>query len=140
MPKLTRVSLQELARTRVQDSTALLGAGRFSGAYHLVGLAVEAAIKACIARQTDQHEFPDLERARDSWQHKPDKLINTAGLQEELKKRIRGDAEFEANWLTVKDWDVDSRYVNWTEQAAKDLFSAVTDAAHGVLPWIEGYW
>jgi len=87
-----------------------LEAGQFSGAYHLVGLAVELALKACIARQTEQFEFPDLRRVRDSWVHEPGKLVKTAGLEEELTARVRGDREFETNWLIVKDWDVDSRY------------------------------
>jgi len=140
MAKLTRADLQSLTRARVEDARLLLDNGRHAAAYHLVGLALEAALKACIARQTVEHEFPDLDRARDCWKHKPSLLINTAGLQEELAKRVRADAEFEANWLTVKDWDVDSRYAEWPQQAARDLFFAVTDAGHGVLPWVEGYW
>ncbi len=140
MAKLTRADLQALTNARLEDARLLLDNGRYSGAYHLIGLALEAALKACIARQTVQYEFPDLDRARDCWKHKPASLINTAGLQEELAKRVRADAEFEANWLTVKDWDADSRYAEWAEQAARDIFFAVTDTDHGMLPWIEAYW
>lgn len=140
MAKLTRIALQIIARNRIQDARVLLDDGRFGGSYHLAGLGLEAALKAAIARQTVEHEFPDLDRARDCWKHKPSSLINTAGLQDELNKRVRADAEFEANWLTVKDWDVDSRYVDWPERAARDMFVAVTDQDHGVFPWIEVHW
>lgn len=72
---MTRQDLQELAEMRLADAEALLVAGRYSGAYYLAGYAVECAIKACIAKQFRQHEFPDLPRVRQIYTHGYETLI-----------------------------------------------------------------
>ena len=56
---MNKTDLQQLADDRVLDAEALLTAGRWSGAYYLSGYAVECALKACIAKQTNGHDFPD---------------------------------------------------------------------------------
>ena len=57
-----RKDFQDLARTRLRDARLLLAGGAFDGAYYLGGLAVENALKACIARATQRYEFPDRNR------------------------------------------------------------------------------
>lgn len=44
----------------------LLTAGMPEGAYYLAGYAVECALKSCIARRTQEHDFPDKKLANDS--------------------------------------------------------------------------
>ena len=139
MAKLTRTDLQQLAKDRIADAEVLLKADRFSGVYYLTGLAVECALKACIAKSTEQYEFPDKDRALDSWKHDLGKLVNTAGLTEALSIELKV-AEFEANWLTVKDWDVASRYLQSNELAAKDMFQAASEPKYGIIPWIGKHW
>lgn len=56
--------LQALAEARVADARALLNAKRFDAAYYLAGYAIECALKACIAKRTRRHDFPDKEFAR----------------------------------------------------------------------------
>jgi len=138
--KLKREHLQELARLRLAEARLLLDNARNSGAYYLTGLAVECALKACIAKTTEKHEFPELERVKDSWNHDLAKLVRTAGLWEELMKKQSGDKQFEANWLTVKDWRVDSRYEKRSGQEASDIYTATTEQDHGIMAWIERYW
>lgn len=140
MNKLKRNDLQALARTRLREAQLLMDGGSFPGAYYLTGVAVECAIKACIARKTEEFEFPDMKRVQESWHHDLPKLLNTAGLNDELTKRIVNDKQFEANWLTVRDWKIDSRYEQKLAAEARAIFEATTNASHGVLPWIEGYW
>ncbi len=115
-------------------------AGSFSGAYYIAGLAAECSLKACIARATEQFEFPDLDRAKESWNHDLTRLLNAAGLVPEHDKKAASDADFNANWLIVKDWDVSSRYEKRSQAEAQNLFDALVGAKHGILPWIEGYW
>jgi len=55
---VNRTDLQLLAETRLDEAQALLIASRWSGAYYLVGYAVECAFKACIAKSTKQDDFP----------------------------------------------------------------------------------
>lgn len=140
MAKLKRNDLQALARAHVKAALLLLDGGAYGEAYYLTGLAVECAIKACIARATEEFEFPEMKRVQDSWHHDLAKLLNTAGLTGELTKRIAGDKPFEANWLTVRDWKVDSRYEQKPEKEARSIYAAATDVTQGVIPWIEGYW
>jgi HEPN domain-containing protein len=61
--------LQQLADDRVLDAEALLNAGRWSGAYYVSGYAVECALKACIAKQTNLHDFPDKTVVQKSHAH-----------------------------------------------------------------------
>lgn len=138
--KLKRADLQGLAKLRIDEAKHLMDAGSFSGAYYMAGLAVECSLKACIARATEQFEFPDLDRAKESWIHDLTRLLNAAGLVQEHDKKAAGDADFNANWLIVKDWDVSSRYETRSQAEAQNLFDALVDAKHGILPWIEGYW
>jgi HEPN domain-containing protein len=57
-----RKDLQALSNVRLKEAKALLGAGLWDGAYYLAGYAVECALKACIAKQTQRYEFPDKKR------------------------------------------------------------------------------
>jgi hypothetical protein len=138
--KVKRSDLQHLSRIRINEAEHLLRAQSFPGAYYLTGVAVECALKACIARATEQFEFPNLEKVRDSWNHDLTKLLNTAGLLSEHRGRSALDADFNTNWLTVKDWNVSSRYEKRSSQEAQSIFDAATDAQHGILAWIEEYW
>lgn len=140
MRKLKRGDFQELAKTRLREAGLLLTAGQFGGAYYFAGLSVECALKACIARQTEEHEFPDVRHAQDSWNHDLSRLLKTAGLEDYLTRRRTEDKQFETNWLTVKDWTVDSRYEERSEPEAGDLYTAASEDGHGILPWLQEYW
>ena len=56
---MNRNDLQILADARVADAEALLTAGRWAGAYYLVGSAVECALKACISAHFREHDVPE---------------------------------------------------------------------------------
>jgi hypothetical protein len=56
---MNRLTFQQLAETRLLDAKALFQAGRFDAAYYLAGYVVECALKACIAKKTREHDFPD---------------------------------------------------------------------------------
>jgi hypothetical protein len=77
---VNRTELQQLAEERVRDSDALLKAGQWSGAYYLAGYAVECGLKACIAKLTNLHDFPDKELAQRCYTHKIETLVEVAGL------------------------------------------------------------
>lgn len=55
---MNRREFRELTTLRLAEARALLDAGLPDGAYYLAGYAVECALKACISRQTRQHDFP----------------------------------------------------------------------------------
>lgn len=117
-----------------------LAAGRWSGAYYLSGYAVECALKACIAKQTNLHDFPDKAIALKSHTHNLRDLRDLAGLKPQFELDAAANLGLKINWELVKDWTEVSRYQRRTEDQARKLFKAVTDPANGVLTWISGNW
>jgi hypothetical protein len=66
---------------RLKDARALMRSGNFEAAYYLTGLAVECAMKACIAR----NQIPPNQSAlRDIYSHDLAKLIGATKRQSAL--------------------------------------------------------
>jgi len=110
------------------------------GAYYLLGLAVEAALKACIAKKTKRFEFPDKSLATQCYTHDLTVLMKLAGLGPVVDKLCQSNSLFEINWAVVKDWRIESRYENNDAQRASDLYKAITDPKDGVMWCIEQNW
>ena len=146
---MNRADFQQLAEDRILDAGALLAADRWSGAYYLAGYAVECALKACVAKQTSQYDFPDKAFASKVFTHSLEQLLNLAQLGPALDHDISltdGDlppedrAALKQNWRITKDWSEEARYQQKTEAQARSLYQAVTNPANGVLPWIKDRW
>ncbi len=137
---MNRTQLQQLAEERVRDAQALLNAVQWSGTYYLAGYAVECGLKACIAKLTNQHDYPNKDLAQKCYTHKIEVLVEVAGLELQRKNDAKANPALGAYWQVVKDWDEKARYQLWTEPKARELFAAVTDSTNGVLPWIRGHW
>jgi HEPN domain-containing protein len=139
---LNRTDLQQLTEDRVLDAEALLNAGRWSGAFYISGYAIECALKACIAKQTSLHDFPDKIIAQKSYTHDLLDLLDLAGLKLQLKLDTTPAANpaLGMNWQLVKDWNERARYQQKTQAQARRLYLAVTDTADGVLPWVKNLW
>lgn len=86
--QMNRSDLQALARVRLAEAQALVRAARPDGAYYLAGYAVECALKACIARQTQRYEFPDKKIVDASYTHNLKELVRVANL-EDLRRDCR---------------------------------------------------
>jgi len=135
----TRLEFQQLARMRLRDARVLLANGNLEGAYYLTGLAVECAIKACIAKNTRRHDFPPNQNAvKDVYTHNLTTLIKAAKLQVELETAKQNSILFKNRWDVVKDWDVISRYAT-RGLNARDLYQAVT-GRNGVMQWLRQRW
>ena len=103
-------------------------------------MAVECALKACIAKNTQKHEFPDKKRAEQSWKHDLRDLVRMAGLRPYLDKE-ETNTLLKANWTTVSKWDNELRYQHNIQRIdAVDLYRAVTARQNGVLKWIRQSW
>jgi hypothetical protein len=138
---MNRSDFQKLTRERLEDAQALLQKHRYSGAYYLCGYVIECALKACIAKQTRQFDFPpDPATTREIYVHDLEKLIKSAGLGAALDELIMKDNDFEKNWGLAKDWSEKCRYEVRNEIQARELYEAVTDKKHGVLQWISQRW
>ena len=137
---MNRIEWQRLAEERERDARALILASQWSGAYYLAGYAVECGLKACIAKLTNLHDYPDKERVLKAYSHKINILVDVAGLGKQRILDMTANPALGLQWLIVKDWDEQARYQLWTELDARKLLVAVSDAANGVLPWIKGHW
>ncbi len=133
---MNRLDFQELAELRLKESKALLATGFPDGAYYLAGYAVECALKACIAKRTREHDFPDQQLVNSSYTHKLNELVRLALLQDELK----ADPTAAINWEIVKSWSEQSRYKQKGLVEATELLNAIDDGAGGILPWVRKHW
>lgn len=139
--KLNRSALQELAELRAGDALALLKSGRFHASYYLMGYSIECALKACIAKEAREHDFPDRELARKVRTHDLELLLRVAGLDVDSEKEAERSPEFEMNWTVVRDWNPESRYdLVVTAEKAEALCSACTQGPDGVFNWIQRQW
>ncbi len=138
---MNRDVLQGISRQRKKEAAALLRAGFFPGAYYLAGYAVECGLKACIAKQTRRHDFPDKRLAGEAWTHDLQKLAKLAGVWTDLETDMKASSALQVNWAIVKDWSEAVRYdMTITAAQAKDLYSACTARRTGILPWIRDRW
>jgi hypothetical protein len=138
---VSRADFQQLAEIRIQEAKVLLDAGKWDGAYYLGGYAVECALKACIAKRTSEYDFPPkVKFVQDCYTHDAETLLKAADLVSQRDTAAAADPAFDANWDVVSDWTGASRYDRDPEAEARKLYDAITDAAHGVLPWIRSHW
>ncbi|HXJ96063.1 MAG TPA: DNA-binding protein [Terriglobia bacterium] len=132
-----REEFQQLADLRVEEAAILAANSKQQGAYYLAGLAVECALKACIAKKTKQNQYPPKNTSH-HYDHNLDVLLNLAELRRELDDEIRRSREFANNWDTVHDWSVEKRY-EVTALKGTEMVAAV-NSARGVLQWLKQYW
>src|ERR1700730_17348085 len=115
---------------QIERAKALLRMKYPDGAYYRAGYAVECALKACIAKATLRHDFPERKRVDDSHTHNLEKLMKLANLEEAWFERMRTDSVFRDCWDLVQSWSEQSRYRRSTLEAAKGLLNAVDNKKH----------
>lgn len=102
---MNRTDFHKLAETRLKEAKVLLDRKCYEGAYYLAGYAVECALKACIAKKTEAHDFPPKwQVVREFYQHDAKSLVKLAGLHLELEHRLKSVRQFESNWKHVTSW------------------------------------
>ncbi|WP_141434397.1 HEPN domain-containing protein [Bacillus sp. 03113] len=130
---MNRGELQELATIRLEEARILLESNLFDGAYYLSGYVVECGLKAWIAKNTKQYDFPDKKMIDKIYTHNLNTLLGVVGYS-------RPPEEIDINWAVVKDWSERARYSRHSEKDARDIFEAVADPEEGVLRWIKQHW
>lgn len=102
---MNKTQLEQIAELRPAEAGALLSMSppMPDAAYDLAGDSVECALKACIAKLTAQHDFPDKNFAAKCFTHKAEALVPLAGLETARAAAVAKDAKLAANWLVVKD-------------------------------------
>jgi hypothetical protein len=139
--RLNRKTLQLLADSRVGEAGVLLQHKYWTGSYYLTGLGVECALKACLSRAIERHDFPDKGFINKAYTHKLEELAKLDGeLWVQLNDEINADANLRDNWRTVRQWDDEKRYGVVEEVEAMSLYSATTEPGSGMLEWIRRRW
>lgn len=101
---MNRADFHKLTEIRLKEAKVLLDRKCYEGAYYLAGYAVECALKACIAKRTQAHDFPPKPQVvRDYYQHNIESLAKLAGLELELNKQL-SVVQFSKNWSFVIKW------------------------------------
>ena len=146
---MNRIDFQRLAELRLKEAKTLLSAELPDGAYYLAGYAVECALKACIAKRTREHDFPEKKLVNDSHTHDLGKLLELAGLSDLLKRDVANDEELKLDWENVREWSEQSQYHLYVDDSigdlhgllsAKLLIDAVESKEGGMLRWIRQSW
>jgi hypothetical protein len=119
---MNKTELESLAAIRIKEAEILLIADCYQGAYYLAGYALECTLKACIAKQVKEFDFPDKKLANDSYTHKLADLVITAGLKQKLTEQERGVAIFAEAFMGIP-----------AQQAAKITRPLMPSAAPAVL-------
>lgn len=119
------------------DARVLLRAGRFAGAYHAGGIALECMLKASIARATEAEEFPDKTLVNQAWTHQLAALLSAGDLVRFLNQ---ANPAIQVNWATVKDWKIEARYnPSMSPVVATAFVDALDDPTDGVLTWLRSH-
>lgn len=139
---MNREELQKLSDERIEDAQSLLAATRWSGAYYLVGYALECALKSCVLARVEQTGiiFEDKKFAEKCWTHDLETLVKQADLVSERGLSIEANEQLGTNWLVAKDWSELTRYRFSTQQQAEKMFEAITNNPDGVLQWVKNHW
>jgi HEPN domain-containing protein len=140
--QMNRTDLQQLADLRIKEARILLDGASYSGAYYLAGYAIECALKACIAKQTKEHDFPDKpEEVRKIYTHNLEQLLNLAKLKDKLEDDMKLNKQLDTYWACIVDWREEKRYeLGLVEKEARDLYEAIADPTNGVLQWLKKWW
>ena len=139
---MNRSDFQGLANLRVKEARVLLDNECFEGAYYLAGYAVECALKACIAKQTQAFDFPpDRNTVNRIYSHNLQVLLREANLDSEQEDKARTDPTFARYWKLLTEWSEEARYHTYiSREKAEDIYASVTDEEHGVLTWLNRLW
>ena len=107
----------------------------------MTGLALECALKSCLAGAVKEFDFPDKQFVNSMYVHNLEQLFRLNGaLWVDLQAEVKVNVNLRENWSTVKDWDDARRYDIVDELEARALYEASADPVSGVMGWIRGRW
>jgi hypothetical protein len=97
---LNRADWQYLADVRIAEADALLKlvTPKPDGAYYLAGYAMECALKACIARAYNQHDWPDKQFVAECHTHDLLSLVRLARLDAAKNADSAANPALAMNW------------------------------------------
>jgi HEPN domain-containing protein len=138
---LNRDKLRQLCDSRLEEARVLLERELWTGAYYLTGLAVECALKSCLAGTVKEFDFPDKRFVEKIYKHSLEGLFELNGaLWIQFKAEAKPGSKLASNWNSVKDWDNEKRYDVVEKLDAQALYEATTEIDFGIVEWIRRRW
>jgi hypothetical protein len=138
---LTQTLLKELTHQRLKEAQILFKERKYSGSYYLAGYVIELSLKAVIAKNFKRYTIPEKGfKADNIYIHDFQILIKLAGVKNQHHQKLNTHLLFKENWLTVSQWNPDSRYTQKTKGEAQAKLEAIENETDGVLPWIKSHW
>jgi len=131
---ITIDDLHKLAESRLLDGKALFAAGRIAGAVYLSGYSVELVLKARICRTLGWEGWPDgsqFGKLNCLKTHDLATLLHLSGVESSLKK----DQTLAASWLSVAEWDPETRYKVPDKDADKNDAKEMIEHANRLLEY-----
>lgn len=132
--------LQRMADRNIDSAQILFRANNWSNSYYLAGYAIEMALKSIISRKFASDTIPDKNFVNSIYTHKVRDLLGLTGLKTQFELAMKADSLLGSNWAICSEWTPECRYQDKSDAEALDLLNAITDAKHGVLPWIKVHW
>ena len=78
----TKIELEQLAQTRLDEAKSLIEKGFYDGAFYLAGYVIELALKARICKVLDLSDYPDTGKLGTIFKtHSFDELLLLSGLK-----------------------------------------------------------
>lgn len=134
---LTAEEFENKSADALLEAKILLNRRRYLTAYGCIGFSIECALKATILRLHQLNAWPSDFRARGWGTHDLNKLLDYAGLSEEMRRELDAGSKLGSAWLTVKDWDNQARYGRVEDYGtARDMVKAANNPIWGVLAWL----
>src|SRR2546425_12302460 len=97
--RLNRDKLRRLSESRLEEGRLLLENKLWTGSYYMTGLAIECALKACLAQAVRQYDFPDKNFVGKVYTHKLKELAQLdAAFWLELEAEMKTDVKLRTNW------------------------------------------
>src|SRR3954465_8548388 len=124
MAEIGKARLIELAETKLEDAKLLLSAGRADNAYYLAGYAVELMLKAILSGRFRENTLPDRALINQLYSHDLDRRLRLALLDVALQQHEKSDAEPRLRWDIVLEWTGESRYGDYSADAATHFIEA----------------
>ncbi len=117
----SKAEFEYLAVRRIEEAKQLFAAGSWDGAYYLARYAIEFAFKAILCKQFQAEVMPDMTFMNKMHRHDPAGLLATCELGADLKAETTARQGY---WLTVVEWNEQTRYARKTQADAQSLIEA----------------
>ncbi|WP_026859785.1 hypothetical protein [Jeotgalicoccus psychrophilus] len=137
--QLHKDDLKSNSINKMKTLNILYDADQYSDVTKEGGIVLEFSFKYLICKNLNSNYFPSDKKYRS---HNLEKLLIFSGIEQYLKVESAKDEKFQANWLYIKNWNINLRYESVDKFKKMDAAETleVLDGKSGVYKWTKKYW